>query len=131
MEVPRYDFSSHTRLKQRERFEAKEIIILDGTLLLSRQELLPYFDISIFIDTPQSLRFDRRLQRDTRERGRCPDGVYKQYFKQVKPMHDQFVEPSKSQAQHIVHNQEDFDRLILDLVKRLDRFQHSSPEQRS
>jgi uridine kinase len=117
--VPRYDFSSHTRLKQAEAFEPKPIIILDGTLILAREELRPFFFDSVFLEVPQSLRFERRLQRDTKERGRCSEGVYRQFFRQVKPMHDQFVEPSKKFAKHLVHSQDEFDEQIADLCKSL------------
>ena len=70
----------------------------DGTLVLSQAAVRPWIDFSVFIDTPETLRYERRLQRDVRERGRTPEGVRQQFFKQVKPMHDEFIEPSREHA---------------------------------
>lgn len=119
VEVPRYDFATHRRLNEPENFSASPVIILDGTLLLSHEGIRDFFDLSVFLEVPESIRFDRRLQRDTRERDRCPSGVYKQFFTQVKPMHDQFVQPSKSFAEHIMNDPRDFDDLLERVTDRI------------
>lgn len=102
IEVPIYDFSSHSRKSEVEEFENKKIIIVDGILILSQKNLRDYFDHSVFIDTPEDLRFSRRLKRDIEERGREELGVRNQFYKQVKPMHDEFVEPSKDFSETLV-----------------------------
>lgn len=103
VEVPIYDFATHTRKPVTERFESREYVLVDGTLILSIPELLPFFDEAIFVDTDEKTRFERRLQRDVAERGRTPEGVHAQFYGQVKPMHDRFVEPSKSNCSLLVH----------------------------
>ncbi len=95
IQVPIYEFATHKRLEQCEIMECKPVVIVDGTLLLSQEPLRPFFKISIFLEVSEELRYQRRLQRDVRERGRTPEGVNKQFMNQVKPMHDRFVEPSK------------------------------------
>jgi uridine kinase len=104
IEVPIYDFATHTRSKKGIHFEPKPIIILDGILILSQASLIPLIDLSIFVDTPEEIRFFRRLDRDVIERGRSREGVYRQYMTHVKPMHYEFVEPSKNSA-HIVYQE--------------------------
>lgn len=103
VEVPIYDFATHTRKTATEKFHPREYVLVDGTLILSIPELLPFFDEAIFVDTDEQTRFERRLQRDVAERGRTPDGVRDQFYGQVKPMHDRFVEPSKRNCSLLVH----------------------------
>lgn len=100
VEVPRYDFVTHTRSQKTETFPSRPIVLLDGTLILSQENIRTHLDISIFVETPEEIRFQRRFDRDVKERGREPDGIIKQFKRQVKPMHDEFVEPSKSFAEH-------------------------------
>jgi uridine kinase len=78
------------------------VIIVDGILIFHPDYLRAQFDEMVFFDTPEELRFERRLERDVKERGRTPEGVHSQFFKQVKPMHDEFVEPSKLHAQTVI-----------------------------
>lgn len=106
--IPVYDFKTHSRLKEPLSVPATSIVIVDGILIFHPDYLRAQFDDMIFFDTPESLRYERRLERDVNERGRTPDGVRAQFFNQVKPMHDQFVEPSKAYAQTIVRDLEDF-----------------------
>ncbi len=98
IEIPLYDFSTHKRLTQTKQQPAKKVVIVDGILILSQPELVDVFDTSIFVEAPEHIRYDRRLQRDVLERGRTEEGVKSQFIKQVKPMHDLFVEPSKKNA---------------------------------
>jgi uridine kinase len=96
--MPQYDFATHTRSEETIDFEPAPIIVVDGILILCSQELREIFDEIVFVETPEDIRFERRLKRDVEERGRTPEGVKVQFSKQVKPMHDQFVEPCKSCA---------------------------------
>lgn len=102
VELPIYDFATHKRLERTDPMEPLPFILLDGTLILSQKNIRLCLDRSFFFDCGESVRFDRRLKRDVRERGRTPDGVKKQFERQVKPMHDLFVEPSKVHATHTV-----------------------------
>ncbi|HUP56702.1 MAG TPA: uridine kinase [Bdellovibrionota bacterium] len=106
IDVPVYEFATHKRLSRTERFEPLPFILLDGTLILSQDLIRPCLDVSFFIECSEALRFQRRLDRDVRERGRQPEGVKKQFERQVKPMHDLFVEPSRGFASHRLSGEE-------------------------
>lgn len=112
IEIPIYDFHTHSRKLETKKVEPKKLIIVDGILIFHPQSLRQLFDDLIFFDTPEDLRYMRRLERDTKERGRAPEGVRNQFLKQVKPMHDIFVEPSKHHAKSIVKDGDDFEKLI-------------------
>lgn len=112
IEIPQYDFKTHKRLDKTVTLTPKRLIIVDGILLLSQKNIRDAVCDSVYVDTPEPVRYERRLKRDVEERGRQPEGVRRQYLNQVKPMHDQFVEPSKHLAHHLVTNQEEFDRLL-------------------
>lgn len=107
-EIPEYDFKTHSRLKQTLRVHPKTIVIVDGILIFHPDYLREQFDEMVFFDTPESLRFERRLERDVVERGRTIEGVKAQFLKQVKPMHDEFVEPSKVHAHTIIKDLGDY-----------------------
>ncbi len=102
IEQPIYDFATHKRLPRTEPFAPHALIIVDGTLILNAPEVRDCLDFSIFVGASEELRFQRRLKRDVEERGRTPEGVRKQFLQQVKPMHDQFVEPSSEHANAII-----------------------------
>lgn len=102
VEIPTYDFATHSRTEATVRVEPKDVIIVDGILILHPPELRQLFDYSIYVDCAEPLRFERRLQRDVEERGRTPEGVKEQYRQTVLPMHNQFVEPSKKFADLVV-----------------------------
>jgi len=106
--VPIYDFATHKRLDKNNVLPPGKIIVVDGILILSQPHVFKHFDYSVYIDCPEDLRFSRRLARDVKERGREEQGVRDQFYKQVKPMHDEFVEPSKENANDIV-NIDNFD----------------------
>lgn len=107
-EIPIYDFVTHSRKEATLSIQPKKIIIVDGILISHAEEVRPLFDEIIFFDTPEELRYSRRLDRDVKERGRDPLGVRNQFLKQVKPMHDQFVEPSKAHAHFIFKDVDEF-----------------------
>jgi uridine kinase len=111
VQIPIYDFATHTRSVETIQFTPKRIVFVDGILIFSQEPVLLQLDHKVFIDCPEELRFSRRLNRDVKERGRTPEGVKNQFEKQVKPMHDQFVEPSKNKACDIVTVQ-DFDEKL-------------------
>lgn len=102
IEVPRYDFTTHSRLDGRDVVAPVEFVLLDGSLILTREDLRQHFDSSVFISAPDELRLERRLDRDTRERGRQVAGVQAQWAAQVQPMHARFVEQSAMHATRIV-----------------------------
>lgn len=105
VEIPIYDFATHSRSSKRETIKNCPYILVDGTLVLSQTLLLPLFDESIFLEVDEDTRFQRRLKRDVEERGRTPEGVRDQFYKQVKAMHDEFVEPSKHSASLLLSHQ--------------------------
>ena len=102
VELPIYDFRTHTRLPDTTPIEAKPIVIVEGILIFAEPRLLEQMDIKVFVDTPDDIRFIRRLRRDIAERGRTLDSVIEQYLATVRPMHNQFVEPSKRHADVII-----------------------------
>lgn len=106
--IPQYDFVTHSRLKAPIEVPQKRIIIVDGILIFHPDYLRAQFDEMVFFDTPENLRYERRLERDVKERGRKPEGVRAQFLKQVKPMHDEFVEPSKAFAHTIIRDLGDY-----------------------
>lgn len=116
IEVPIYDFATHTRQFETMPFPCRPVLILDGILLLTQTELRPLLDFAFFVDTQEDLRFQRRLQRDVRERGRTPEGVREQFFNHVKPMHDLFVDPSRKFADRIISGEKSFGPVIDEIV---------------
>lgn len=99
---PTYDFVKHNRSNVTEIVDPADVIIIEGIMLFAIPELCNIFDIKIFVQTPDDIRFIRRLQRDINERGRDINNVINQYITTVRPMHNQFVEPSKQFADLIV-----------------------------
>ena len=102
--IPIYDFVTHKRRAETLLVQPKPVILVDGILIFHSQAVRGLFDDLVYFDTPEDLRFQRRLERDVKERGRTPEGVRSQFFKQVKPMHDRFVEPSKDFALTLVRD---------------------------
>ncbi|MBC7912295.1 MAG: uridine kinase [Pyrinomonadaceae bacterium] len=102
VELPLYDFKTHTRRSETLLIEPKPIVIIEGILIFADPRLLEQMDIKVFVDTPDDIRFIRRLRRDIAERGRTIETVIEQYLNTVRPMHMQFVEPSKRYADVII-----------------------------
>ena len=102
IELPIYNFKTHSRLHETRRVEPKPIVIVEGILIFADPRLLEQMDIKVFVDTPDDIRFIRRLRRDIAERGRTVESVIEQYVATVRPMHMQFVEPSKRYADVII-----------------------------
>jgi len=102
VDVPVYDFSTHTRTERVQRVEPTGVIIVDGILVLAEPRLRDLLDIKVFVDTDSDIRFIRRLHRDLRERGRSLESVVEQYLETVRPMHLAFVEGSRAFADIII-----------------------------
>ena len=115
VELPVYDFSIHTRTEKTVTIRPQRVIMVEGILIYAEPELRKLFDIRIFVDTDSDLRFIRRLQHDLTERGRTTESVIHQYLKTVRPMHLEFVEPSKRYADVIIP-EGGFNTAALDMV---------------
>ena len=102
VELPIYDFTRHARTDKTIHIEPQMVVIVEGILIFAEKALREMFDIKIFVDTDADIRFIRRLQRDIAERGRTTESVINQYLKTVRPMHLEFVEPSKRYADVII-----------------------------
>lgn len=124
IERPRYSFVEHTRLSEKVHVEPKPLVILEGILLFENQALLDLMDIKVFVDTDADARLIRRLLRDVKERGRSLDSVIAQYMNTVKPMHEQFVEPSKKHADIIIPEGGQNQVALQMLIDRLDAMLH-------
>lgn len=102
IEMPAYDFTIHSRKPETTRIEPRPIVLVEGILIFTEKALRDLFDAKIFVDTDSDIRFIRRLRRDIEERERTLNSVVEQYLKTVRPMHLEFVEPSKRYADIIV-----------------------------
>jgi uridine kinase len=102
VEVPLYDFTSHTRKAETVHVESRNVILVEGILIFAEKVLRDLMDVKVFVDTDADIRFIRRLQRDISERGRTVESVIRQYTETVRPMHLEFVEPSKRYADIII-----------------------------
>ncbi len=102
VELPQYDYTIYTRASHTKHQEPVDVIILEGIFALYDEQVRSLMDIKLFIDTDADLRFIRRMQRDCIERGRSVDSIVAQYTGQVRPMHNQFVEPTKRHANIII-----------------------------
>ena len=102
VDVPIYDFAAYARKTETQRVEPRKVVIVEGILVLAEPELRKRIDIKLFVDTPADIRFVRRLMRDISARGRTVESVVEQYVTAVRPMHEEFVEPSKRYADLII-----------------------------
>jgi uridine kinase len=102
VEMPVYDFTTHTRTAQVQHVEPRRVILVEGILIFADPVLRSTMDVKIYVDTDADIRFIRRLERDIAERGRTMESVIRQYLATVRPMHQEFVEPSKRYADVII-----------------------------
>ncbi len=100
--IPIYDFTTHTRTPEKRVVEPAPVVLVEGILVFAEPELRELFDVKLYVDTDADVRFIRRLQRDIEERGRSVESVCEQYLSTVRPMHLEFVEPSKRYADVII-----------------------------
>lgn len=123
IDMPVYDYVNHNRSEETIRIEPKTVIVMEGILILENKELRDLMDIKIFVDTDADERLMRRIQRDMIERGRSIESIIGQYSETVKPMHEEFVEPSKKHADIIIprggENEAGLDMLITYMNKKL------------
>lgn len=115
VDIPIYDFTRHVRTDKKQHISPQPIILVEGILIFAEPELRELFDVKIFVDTDADIRFIRRLKRDIAERGRTPDSVINQYLSTVRPMHLEFVEPSKRYADVIIP-EGGFNAVAVDMV---------------
>jgi uridine kinase len=115
VEIPMYDFKIHRRSPQTRRVEPTTIVVVEGILIFSEEELRDELDLKLFVDTDADIRVLRRVRRDMEHRGRTFESVREQYYGTVRPMHLQFVEPSKRWADVIIPEGGD-NRVALDLI---------------
>ncbi|MCJ7569461.1 MAG: uridine kinase [Anaerolineales bacterium] len=102
VEIPIYDFTTHMRTKKTTHVDPQAVILVEGILIFAESKLRELFNVKIFVDTPPDIRFIRRLKRDIEDRGRSVESVILQYETTVRPMHLEFVEPSKRYADVII-----------------------------
>jgi uridine kinase len=106
IQQPIYDFKTHNRMDKTLEISPKNILILEGILIMNYPKLRSLLDLKVFIETNSDMRMERRVNRDITERGRTPKEVMDRYLNTLKPMHDQFIEPMKIHADVIVENHE-------------------------
>lgn len=102
VEKPTYSFETHSRRPETERVEPRPVILIDGILVLAEPALRERMDVKLYVDAPDDVRLMRRIERDLHERGRSIDSILEQYRRTVRPMHLEFVEPSKRHADVII-----------------------------
>jgi uridine kinase len=115
VEVPLYDFTTHTRKPETKQVEPRKVILVEGILIFADKALRNLMDIKIYVDTDADIRFIRRLQRDITERARTVESVIGQYMETVRPMHLEFVEPSKRYS-NIIIPEGGFNLTAIDMV---------------
>jgi uridine kinase len=112
VQIPNYDFGTHLRTKEVTVQPPKRIVLVEGILIFSDPDLVRELDIKVFVDADSDIRLARRIARDVAERSRTSDQVLEQYLETVRPMHEEFVEPSKRVADLVVHSHNDVDPSI-------------------
>jgi len=127
VEVPVYDFTRHARTDRILSVDPNPVVLLEGILVLAEPALRKLLDVKVYVDTAADIRFIRRLRRDMEERGRSLDSVVEQYRQSVRPMHREFVEPSKRHADVIVpeggFNDAAMDLLADHIARRVERME--------
>lgn len=121
IECPIYDYTTYSRLSATTRIEPKKVVLVEGILIFENKLLCSQMDIKIFVDTDADVRLIRRIKRDVAKRGRSLESVLNQYLASVKPMHEQFVEPSKKNADLVVL---EGGKNLVALEMIMDRIQH-------
>lgn len=115
IQKPTYDYELHTRSSVVELIQPSRVVVLEGIFVLAQKEVRDLCDIKVYCDTPDDIRFIRRLVRDVNERGRTVESVISQYLSTVKPMHDAFIEPSKKYA-NIIFPENSQNDVAIDLL---------------
>lgn len=119
VEIPVYNYSTHTRSVNRKTIHYKPYIIVEGMFLYNIPNLAPLFDLKIYIDTPEKVRLDRRIERDAKERNRTRQSVLDQFYRDVRPMHIKFVYPNLALSDRIVNGNQPFSGQVPGIVKQI------------
>ena len=112
---PIYDFTKHLRKKSAQKVKPRPFIIIEGILMLHYTRLLDFYSLKVFIETPEAVRIKRRIDRDIRSRGRTLKSIENQYYSTVKPMHEKYVQPSKSFSDIVLDGTDLVDNLIREI----------------
>jgi uridine kinase len=128
--IPKYDFVTHCRVHVEQIVAPKPVILIEGILLFACERLADRMDLKVFIDTPVEVRFDRRLHRDVRERGRSAESVAEQFRRSVLPMHEHFVEPSKRVADRVISGELPFEPHLYDIFGHIFMLKQSTGQLR-
>ena len=123
IEIPAYDFATHTRTGEVTVVQPEEIVILDGILLLHFRPVRDLIDLAVFIDVEERVRLERRALRDVRERGRDSEDVHRQFWATVAPMHDRFVQPSVDHADRVVTVDDPLEAVARELAAEISALQ--------
>ena len=116
---PRYNFYKHLREKEGEKISQHPIIIMEGILILHYIRLHKFYTLKIFVETPENIRIHRRMERDIHFRGRTKESIEKQYYSTVKPMHEKFVQPSKSYSDIVIEGTALIDKSINQIKSKI------------
>lgn len=119
IEAPQYRYATNSRLPETKRIDPHPVILVDGILVLCDARLRSMFDLKVFVDVSDKLRYERRLERDCKHREQTPEQVLAQYLATVKPMHDEFVAPSRESADLIIDGASDFSLAIETFFERV------------
>jgi uridine kinase len=119
VKVPVYDYKTHTRVAATQELAAGEIILVDGSLILSQPRIYELLDYIVYLDISEEIRLQRRIKRDTEERGRELQGILQQFELHVKPMHALYIEAFKQKATYIVSTNEDCSKLVKILAEKI------------
>ena len=112
---PIYDFTKHLRKKNAQKVKPRPFIVIEGILMLHYTRLLDFYSLKIFIETPEDVRIKRRIDRDIHSRGRTLESIENQYYSTVKPMHEKYVQPSKSFSDIVLDGTDLVDNLIREI----------------
>ena len=117
---PKYNFFKHIREKEEKKIRQHPIIIMEGILMLHYIRLHKFYTLKVFVETPEHIRINRRLERDIHFRGRTKESIEKQYYSTVKPMHKKFVQPSKSYSDVVIEGTVSIDKSINQIKSKID-----------
>lgn len=117
---PRYNFFKHLRERKEKKIKQRPIIIIEGILLLHYVKLHKFYTLKVFVETPEHIRINRRIERDIKFRGRTKSSIEKQYYSTVKPMHEKFVQPSKSYSDIVIDGTASINKSINQIKSKID-----------
>ena len=117
---PIYDFTKHLRKKNTQKIRPCPFIVVEGILMLHYTRLLEFYSLKVFIETPESIRIKRRIDRDIRLRGRTLESIKKQYYSTAKPMHEKYVQPSKSLSDIVLNGTDLVENLVKEVKTKID-----------